>query len=497
MPEKLFNCRRCNTPIVLDESLLRLTPAQLNLIINRNHNHVDDTSNQEILDDLNAQDFIPSDRFKVLHQAQDQAGAPIHYHDMLQSEDDVDEDEDEADIALDRNEPDKSSFSANSYVVLSDGEDDDQNDQITPNDKSNTISSRIKTLNKIFEILSQNQEIEHPLSDDCASLLIENYKLKFDQSQKEKDRYLSFLKKLKDRDNQLNLLDDQTKDYSQDLDVKLEESINEYNKLSQIETEKLDELRQLEKTGLELQEQLKSSKQELKELNENELGSILKLKNKLQLDLDRQYNKLEQSKSAYKLHLNHLDKLRNLNIYNKIFEISFGKDDKYGSINGFRLGYKVIWPELNSALGQVAHLLYFLIKRLELEMPEYKIVPMGSQSQIIKYVDGEDLDQRTKTVLNLYSSNEFSLGKLFNYNKLDVSMIALLNIVSQVEHKLISIDGEFELPYRISLRKGTVGSKSIRVSSNSEWTQSCKFLLTDLNWILAYTSVHKGVVATG
>ena len=53
-----------------------------------------------------------------------------------------------------------------------------------------------KTLNKIFAILSNNQEVDHPLSEDCAKLLIENYQLKFDQSQKEKNLFI-ILRKLK------------------------------------------------------------------------------------------------------------------------------------------------------------------------------------------------------------------------------------------------------------------------------------------------------------
>ena len=66
------------------------------------------------------------------------------------------------------------------------------------------MSTRIKTLNKIFAILSNNQEVDHPLSEDCAKLLIENYQLKFDQSQKEKKLIYHF-KEIKDKDSQLNL----------------------------------------------------------------------------------------------------------------------------------------------------------------------------------------------------------------------------------------------------------------------------------------------------
>ena len=67
-------------------------------------------------------------------------------------------------------------------------------------------------------------------------------------------------------------------------------------------------------------------------------------------------------------------------------------------------------------------------------------------------------------------------------------MIALLDIVSLIEAKVLSIDQEIELLYKI--KNDTIGAKSIRVTSNSEWTSSCKFLLTNLNWILAFVSAH-------
>ena len=236
-----------------------------------------------------------------------------------------------------------------------------------------------------------------------------------------------------------------------------------------------ERVEKLEQTKTELETQLSNYQQELNNLRENGLNSILRLKNKLQLELNEKNKKLEQSKAAYDVQLDHIDKLRNLNIYTRIFHISCDSQDKFATINGFRLGHKIIWPEINAALGQIVLLLVFLIKRLKLDLKNYKLVPMGSQSQIIKFSakDAVDGTTKSKTILNLYSSDEFSLGKLFNFNKLDVAMIALLDIVSLIEAKVLSIDQEIELLYKI--KNDTIGAKSIRVTSNSEWTSSCKF----------------------
>lgn len=522
MPTKELHCQKCDSPIVLDDSLVNLTSAQLNLLINKTNDENINKNNKQLLK-LDPLDFIPLDRLKLYNEINSQNPQPIVIENI------IDEPIEQA-----------SSLNSNhSYVMVSDSENshkidhDEQSksnneDKQNKNDKnvnsknhidddpSNTISGRINTLQNIFKVLSSNQQIDHPLCLDCSNLLTENFKLKFDQTQREKDYYLTFLKKLKDRDNNISAhinLDE--------LDSKLKNAIHEYEDLQKQESRELNELKELENTKKSLDDQLNELNHEYTMLNKNELYSVLKLKNELSLELKQKANKLEQSKSLYQMHLNNLDKLRTLNIYNRLFDISIDENDEYGTINGFRLGYKVPWSEVNAALGQIVLLLVFIIKRLELNLIDYRLIPMGSRSQIVKVsYDSDDKQQdenlassispnstsasnvlsqqnvkpkpkaKSKTLLNLYSTNEFSLGKLFNFNKLDVSMIALLNILSQIESKLKDIDQEIELPYTISKKNDFIGGKSIRVTSNGEWSNSCKFLLTNLNWILAYTSAH-------
>lgn len=502
MTDYTFHCQKCSIPIKLDESLLRLSPAQLNLLINKNHNHTNDISNNAILNSLDYKDFIGRDKVQLYEAVNTSPIKSLHYRNLIESDSETDTDE----------------LSSNSYVVLSDEDEPEikitQSKRTKPNQEENhSILSRIKALNNIFEMLSSNQDIQHPLSQDCATLLIENYKLKFDQSQREKEQYLSFLKKLKE------------KDFGDiDLDLKINEGATALEKLTEEEKLKLEELAQLEEVKKELEKELEKSKEELGNLNKNDLTDLFKLKNLLQLDLDTQVNKLEQFKASYKMHLNHLDKLRNLNIYSEIFNISFNKEDKHSTINGFRLGYRIVGSEINAALGQIVLLLIFLVKRLKVKLDSYVLIALGSQSKIIKWsasnvssangvsnttgtrtsnvmanptdgagsngtsANGTSHPNKTKTVLNLFTSNEFSLGKLFNFNKLDVAMIALLDVVSQIEAQVCSIDPEIELPYKISPKKDHIGGKSIRFTSNNEWTEGCTFLLTNLNWVLSYTS---------
>lgn len=516
MAQDNFTCKKCDSPLTLDDSLRKLNLSQLSHLVNKQQDKQFAKENIKILDDLDPQEYIPQERLDLYTYVNRDNIEPIQYRNYLESEDEEDEDDDDEQEIEDgtTSELMASSSGSNSYLVLdeeSPESDDDAegNEHQAPNndhdgDREIQMSNRIKTLSKIFEILSNNQDIDHPLSEDCASLLIENYKLKFDQSQKEKDNYLSFLRKLKDKDDQFNIYGNGENEelnsniLHEDLDMKLTQSINEFRELALLEKNNLLKLKELENTRAELNSQLKRYEKEFETLQHESFDNMLRLKNKLQLELNDKRSKLEQVKAAYHVHLDHIDKLRNLNIYTKIFDISCDNDDNYGTINGFRIGYKVIWPEINAALGQIVLLLVFLLKRLNLKSSTYKLVPMGSQSQIIKFntvvplEDGIPSGQTTKskTVLNLYSSDEFSLGKLFNFNKLDVSMISLLDIVSQIEHRMRSLDNSIELPYKISPNKTSIGGKSIRVTSNAEWTQGCKFLLTDLKWMLTFISAH-------
>ncbi|EGW35373.1 uncharacterized protein SPAPADRAFT_132815 [Spathaspora passalidarum NRRL Y-27907] len=495
-----LTCKKCDAPLILDDSLKKVNLTQLSRLVSKRQ-HEQQSQALDIINELNPQDYIPQDRLELYEYVNMKNNIePIQYRNYLESEDEEEEEEEEEE----EDDDDEQAYTHNDG-----GEEVIERDEVNKQEgeeREIRISSRIKNLTKIFEILSNNQDIDHPLSEDCANLLIENYKLKFDQSQKEKDSYLSFLRKLKDKDNQLKLFEEGERKinpelFREDLDKKLKESIEEFQRLTTLEETSLQELKGLEKTKEDLETELKQYTKELEEIETKKLNEILQLKNKLQLELKEKENKLEQSKAAYHVHLDHIDKLRNLNIYTKIFNISTDKDNKYGVINGFRIGYKVIRSEINAALGQIVLLLVFLIKRLNLKLDNYKLVPMGSQSQIVKFnvtneADGEAVDNsgsqptKSKTVLNLYSTDEFSLGKLFNFNKLDVAMISLLDIVSQIETKLMSLDPEIELPYKISSHKDAIGGKSIRVTSNAEWTQSCKFLLTNLNWMLSFISGH-------
>lgn len=461
-----FHCQNCKAPIALDESLRNLLKAQTQFLLLK-------TGKPAHQPHLAPQKYIPPDRLALATQAIAESDEPIIFQDYSKLTDSGIHD------------------LQTSYVFLSDAEDDQDSEiEELPNDPYSGEDqlpdfSKINSLNQVFEILSTNEDVSHPMCAECSHLLTANYKLKFDQRQREKELYLAFLKKLK-----LTELTLAAQNGSQD--GKLNESHAEFEELKALESEKLRELQELEQKHDDLAQQLQNLNEELDSLNSNELNDIIKLKNSLSMELQLKQSKLDQAKTLYQKHLNHLDQLRALNIYTKLFAISFDESN-HAKINGFRLGHRIAWPEINVALGQIVLLLQLLKKRFDVDLEPYKLVPFGSKLYIIKKGStNTENGERTKTssVLQLYSLNEFSLGKLFNFNKLDVSMIALLEIVSLFSQKLTSLDEELALPYEISAKHDLIGGKSIRVTSNGQWTESCRYLLINLNWMLTYASTR-------
>lgn len=489
-----YFCQNCLASITLDESLRDLSPQQLHLLLSR-------TSTPAPRVSLLPEKFIPQDRLER------------HNHALLLGQTECQP----------RNRPLETGASrlceSPSFVFVSDTE--DNNGHVDPVDQDNAAVaeasgtrepdgveqlpdfSKIKSLNEVFRILLTNQDVGHPMCKECAALLTDNYKQKFDYRQHEKEMYASFLKKLKDRADSLGVLETE-------LETKLCDAENELQALQAVKDKKLAELQGLEESHADLTRRITLLDARLKDLNETQLSDLFRTKNMFNASLQQEQARLDQANTLYKKNLNQLDRLRSLNVYTKLFEILFDSGDGFGRINGCRLGHRVPWPELNVSLGHVARLLAFLAKRLDLLTHPYEIVPMGLKSYILKQgskkcaVDNNgpleppvapENELRTSgtrhgTVIPLYSSNEFTLGKLFNFNSIDVSMLALLDILRIFERYLVACDDGLAFPYVISTAKGTVGGRSARISSNGPWTEACRYLLIDINWILSYVSAQ-------
>jgi beclin 1 len=102
----------------------------------------------------------------------------------------------------------------------------------------------------------------------------------------------------------------------------------------------------------------------------------------------------------------------------------------------------------------------------------------------------------TITSFDLFGSGDFAaLGRLFFNRKFDQGLVAFLQCVAQLGDYCENLDDGFRLPYRI--QKDRIGDVSIRLGFNQDepWSRACKYLLTNLKWILAF--VTKRTVVAG
>ena len=231
-----------------------------------------------------------------------------------------------------------------------------------------------------------------------------------------------------------------------------------------------------------------------------------------------------------------LERLQRTNVYNDAFCI--GHDGYFGTINGLRLGrlpnQNVEWPEINAAWGQTLLLLATIAERLGYKFQEYRLRPLGSTSRIEKLewpqqmpsappratTDRGDIRQPAKiqpkvTTLDLFSSGDMPLGRVFYHRKFDAGMVAFLDCLAQLGTYLEKTSAEVTyaespssvrtprkahaprvLPYAINGDKigdPTTGQAvSIKLGAgfqqDENWTKACKYALTCCKYLLAHVS---------
>uniref|UniRef100_A0A0A9YDV6 Beclin-1-like protein n=2 Tax=Lygus hesperus TaxID=30085 RepID=A0A0A9YDV6_LYGHE len=321
---------------------------------------------------------------------------------------------------------------------------------------------------RLFDIVSANSEIDHPLCEECADVLIDLM------------------------DQQLKLTGEESEDYSQFLRKLKNESIVE--SLDVLEKE----LEQLTKEEERLNRDLDIMQEEEKDIQE-ECNGQENVKESFERDEERywkEYSKyrnefilIEDERRSLECQLsyaqNQLDKLKRTNVFNATFHI--WHSGHFGTINNFKLGRlpsaPVDWSEINAAWGQTALLLTALAHKMNFSFSKFRLVPYGNHSYI------EVVSEQR--ILPLYGSGGF---RFLWDTKFDAAMVAFLECLQQFKEEVEKGDSGFCLPYRIDKGKledsATGHSFSIKIQFNSEeqWTKALKFLLTNLKWGLAWVS---------
>ncbi|GLE03785.1 hypothetical protein PINS_up012687 [Pythium insidiosum] len=160
---------------------------------------------------------------------------------------------------------------------------------------------------------------------------------------------------------------------------------------------------------------------------------------------------------------------------------SIGQAGPFGTINGFRMGQlpndHVEWNEINAALGESAFLLVTLASVLEMEFSNFQIVPLGSNSKIIRV-------SSLRMEYALYGSDQDN----FVESHFNLGLGAWVTCLGQMMSHVETLDRTVRLPYKIS--KHSVGGYSVLFLKNkqAEWTKALRYALTNLKWLLTIAS---------
>ncbi|KUF88608.1 Beclin-1 protein [Phytophthora nicotianae] len=176
-----------------------------------------------------------------------------------------------------------------------------------------------------------------------------------------------------------------------------------------------------------------------------------------------------------------------LNILTDMFII--GYDGAFGTINQFRMGQSASlaleWNEINAAFGECALLLQTLANMVGLEFSDFKIVPLGSFSKIIR-------TSNLRMEYCLHGSDQQNFAE----SHFNLGLGAWITCLGQLMAFVRARDPSIRLPYKVA--KHSIGGYSILFLKNKhkEWTKALKYALTNLKWLLTWVSARGYSITT-
>lgn len=336
------------------------------------------------------------------------------------------------------------------------------------------LYEKIERQQRLFELLSKNSDIDHPVCSGCADQLILAMNKNMAELERDRNAYVSYLNKIK---GEMPTEEDHAKAKAELEELQKQEKIA------------LDELRQVENERAEVLAELAQLEKENAVLDEEEL-KFWEERNQFAAEIDA----YQLERDSIELRLNHdsklLERLQKTNVYDDTFHI--GHDGTFGTINGLRLGrlpgHPVPWDEINAALGLTILLLQTMAEALQFVFRGYKLVPMGSTSRIeqIESVDGHTT--KVKVLELVGSGSSFRQSRRTDFEK---GLVAFLECLQQLGDFAESSDKKVVMPNKI--KKDTIGDACIKIEFNNEenWTRALKYCLTNCKWILAFVSRKK------
>jgi beclin 1 len=369
------------------------------------------------------------------------------------------------------------------------------------------MADGLETTNRMFEILSARSDIDHPICGECTELLVDGLQKRLGVATRERDAYVDYLRRA-------------NTDVPSTEEIKIADA--SLKAAQRAEATALATLEKLEADKAELDAQLAALDAEARDLDKTE-SEFWKNRNAFSSSLAEFQNERDALTTKHAHDTQILTQLQRRSVYNDTFNITH--DNHFATINGLRLGRLpspyVDWPEINAAWGQTCLLLATLAERLGYKFQGYELLPMGSNSTILKLeVKGGNSTsearnnanaspQVTRQRLELYSSGDFPLNFGFLHRKFDTAMVAFLECLRQLGEFVEKSGagganspslmdrgrigggvgvGTVKMPYEI--KRDRIHDQSIKLALNKEeaWTKACKYTLTCCKYLLAHAN---------
>ncbi|ETN37370.1 uncharacterized protein HMPREF1541_08361 [Cyphellophora europaea CBS 101466] len=506
-------CQKCRTPLKVDSSLDDLNPAAFDLLIG---SAVKSQQNAVPSSKLN----YAAERKELYDRAARQASSPLHKRTIPAP---YDEEADQSQDGATRPKmPDMSFIEiSKSQIVGSEraqstvnGHKAAHGDALRPvhsAPEGESMHSKVVKNEKLFSILSSHSDIDHPICTECTSLLLQSFTARLAAASRERDAYAGFLKSL--QQNSSNGPNEEA------------QADKELEQLQRQDEEAYAELLKLEAEKAALEEELANIEEDSRRFQSEE-QAFWAARNAYETETYDLNTELVSLQQKYAHDQQQLDKLQRTNVYNDTFCI--GHDGLFATINGLRLGrlpgQNVEWAEINAAWGQTLLLLATVAERLNYTFSGYRLRPLGSTSRIEKLeypqqapnVNQGPGEARSKgpqpkvTPLELFSSGETAIGRVFNHRKFDAGMVAFLDCLAQLGDHVERTTNEPEshtaqnmtrspsktklnkpvLPYPIQGDK--IGDMPIKLGvgfqQDESFTKACKYVLTCCKFLLAFCS---------
>ncbi|AQZ18423.1 VPS30 (YPL120W) [Zygosaccharomyces parabailii] len=468
--DPILKCQNCQLPLEIDSSLLDLSLAQRDMLVNFSNDYSPSTYK------------IPNDRLQRLNKVVSPTelnlqSSVLDSYVFLQGS------------SNEETSTNQTSLDTSAQTTFREEDSGDEPDENQPSHPTaRTLSTQVTALANVFNVLSSKTNIDYPVCEDCCNILIQRLRSEYDDAIKERDTYKQFLSRI---EKQKIISSSDSPDVTSE----------EINRLKNEREELFQELLQLEQQDEDLDEEIAVLEADL-ELKKQHEEKELKKKNIEDLEQLEFSKEVRSLKNQYELTLNNLDKLRKINIYNETFKISH--EGPFGVINGLRIGgfdnATVPWNEINAALGQIILLLATISARLKMKLEGYKLQPMGSFSTISKF----NQESQEWETYDVFSNENFKLGRfLRKETNFDKAMESILSVIQQMALWLSRSAAEtneifsnssrndvgLDLPYL--MHKDKINGNSVKLfgaKPNMEWTIAMKFLLTNAKWLLAYSS---------